>query len=517
MFAETDAGAMYGLGYATAEDRGFQMTYSLRVIQGRLAELLGIVRHTSRRETTLDSDRKMRTFGFYAAAQRVAAKLDPESLRLLQAYCDGVNDCFANHGDQLLYLFAKYDVKPEPWTPADCLASWWHLGQFFATDGTRDLMARRNQGRDNRRELLSRMRAERGAGDRPEISLESLEALPPDDGPAVVKKVDISAEWIDQVNQFVQQYGLTAGTPSDESGPKFSHAWVVGKPRSTTGSSVLVSDPQTPVRNPSLFYEFHIQAGSFNARGIGVPGSPMILIGFSDRVAWGVTALGADQADLFLLQTDDEHLNQYFFDDEWRPMNVRRETIKVRGGDPVEIELRETHLGPVVTPFCFAQQGEQVALKRIPICETDRETIQAAWGMLRARNVQEFTSAITRWRFPSANLLCGDADGNIAYWALAAIPIRSRHGDVKGGTAHLGSESKYDWQGIVPYELLPHVVNPAQGFLYSGNHRPIESWYPIPFGAMTGAGGDTVRSRRLRERLESQQSVHTRGRSADPL
>ena len=104
-------------------------------------------------------------------------------------------------------------------------------------------------------------------------------------------------------SRYAREHGLAAAAAT-ASGPKFSHAWVVGGKRTTTGSSVLVSDPQTPVRNPSLFYEFHVQGKTFNARGIGVPGSPIILIGFTDQVAWGVTALGADQADLFLLETD---------------------------------------------------------------------------------------------------------------------------------------------------------------------------------------------------------------------
>jgi len=94
VFARTDAGAMYGLGYATAEDRGFQMHYALRIIQGRLAEVVGDVKKTRRDETAVQSDRKMRTFGFYRAAREVVQNLDEETLGLLQAYCDGVNRRF---------------------------------------------------------------------------------------------------------------------------------------------------------------------------------------------------------------------------------------------------------------------------------------------------------------------------------------------------------------------------------------------------------------------------------------
>ncbi|HID24503.1 MAG TPA: hypothetical protein EYP14_19185, partial [Planctomycetaceae bacterium] len=145
IFAQTDADAFYGLGYATAEDRGFQMHYTLRVIQGRVSELIGKVRKVRGRGTSVDSDRRMRAFGFYRAAQRVAKNLDAEALRLLQAYCDGVNAYFRKHKSGRHPLFERLGLEPEPWTPADSIVSWWHLAQFFGPDGTRDLVASRMQ------------------------------------------------------------------------------------------------------------------------------------------------------------------------------------------------------------------------------------------------------------------------------------------------------------------------------------------------------------------------------------
>jgi penicillin amidase len=508
VFADTDAGAFYGLGYAAAEDRAFQMTYSLRIIQGRLSEVVGEIRQMNRNDTSVDHDRKMRTFGFDRAARRLVDQLDGETRELLQAYCDGVNAYFREHRDNLHPLFARTGMQPEPWTPADCVLSWWHLGQFFATDGTRDLIAGRNAATGAKTGGATRGQTpQRGSGRGPVrfTPPAGLERMPPDEGPAVVKRSDVADEWVERVSVYARDHVAQANTGGAE-GPKFSHAWVVGGHRTTTGSSVLVSDPQTPVRNPSLFHEFHFQGKTFNARGIGVPGSPIILIGFTEKVAWGVTALGADQADLFQLETDSAYPDQYRFDGQWRAMTVHRETINVKGKDPIEYIVRETHLGPVATPFCFAApDDDEVALKRVPICETDRETIQGAIAMLRASNAREFDAALSGWRFPSANFVFGDREGNIGYRAAAAIPVRSRLDSTSGGGAKPGHTTEQDWQEILPYELLPGVLNPAAGYLYSGNHRPIESWYPIPLGAMTGTGGDTIRSWRLRERLASRE------------
>lgn len=506
VFAQTDAGAWYGLGYATAEDRAFQMTYNLRIIQGRLSEVVGEVRHLNRNETSVDHDRKMRTFGFHRAARRTADNLDPETRELLQAYCDGVNRYFDEHRDRLHPLFSQTALEPEEWTPADCLASWWNLGRFFATDGTRDLIAGRNDA----------------AGRTPGRAADAeLTSMPPDDDPAVVKRTDVPVEWIDRVQDYANRLGLSPGGSSDPT-PKFSHAWAVGGNRTTTGSSVLVSDPQTPVRNPSLFYEWHVQGKTFNARGVGVPGSPVLLIGFTDRVAWGMTALGADQADLFQIETPENRgpapevqapesgssstADRYRFDGQWRAMTVFRETIRVKDQEPIEITVRETHLGPVASEFCFTQPGEpEIVLKRIPVCETDRETVKGAIRMLRAGTARQFDEALGDWRFPSANVVFADREGNVGYRAVGAIPVRSRLDPAHGRKARPGHVSEQDWREILPAELMPGVMNPAAGFVYSGNHRPIESWYPLPLGAMTGTGGDTLRSWRLRERLAERE------------
>jgi penicillin amidase len=488
IFADTDAGAMYGLGYATAEERGFQMTYNLRIIQGRLAESIGERQRGNRSETALDHDRKMRTFGWARAAARTAPNLDRGTRRLLAAYCAGVDDSFAaqQREGRLHPLFQKLGVSPEPWTPADCLLSWWHLAQFFATDGTRELIVARN-----------RANPRPGQPQPPRPSTNWV-----DDSTAVVQRADVSDRWLRDVERFVAAHDLSPSGGAGDS-PKFSHAWVVGGAKTTTGAAVLVSDPQTPVRNPSLWMEFHVSGRTFNARGIGVPGSPGLLLGFNRHVSWGLTALGADQADLFCLLTDPARTNEYRWNGKWRKMEVRRERIKVKGRDDVELIVRETHLGPVASEFCFRLAGDpEVALKRVPLCEPERDTIQGVFSMMRAKDAREFAHALGDWRFPSANCVYGDARGDIGYSVLGAIPLRARSApDPNGNEAIRAARDADNWQGFVPQSLVPQVLNPKAGVLFSGNHRSVAAFYPIPLGAGTGSMGDTIRSWRLRELL----------------
>jgi penicillin amidase len=194
-----------------------------------------------------------------------------------------------------------------------------------------------------------------------------------------------------------------------------------------------------------LFHEFHISGKTFNARGIGVPGSPIILIGFTPKVAWGLAALGADQVDLFLLKTDPNHPDQYYFDGAWRDMNVRTETIRVKDGRSRTLTLRETHLGPVVTSVVMGvRRGDEVALRRVPIGDPQCDTLEGALAMVRAKNVCEFQEALGGWRFPSANCVFGDDEGNIGYKTILALPIRSPHALLNERTAHEGWDSAND-------------------------------------------------------------------------
>ncbi|MEW6755047.1 MAG: penicillin acylase family protein [Candidatus Latescibacterota bacterium] len=171
-----------------------------------------------------------------------------------------------------------------------------------------------------------------------------------------------------------------------------------------------------------------VQGETFDARGIGVPGSPLMLVGFSHNVAWGMTALGADQADLFRLETDAAHPDQeaisggqrpaaaspvgpapgatrYRFDGQWRAMEVWTERILVKGGRAQQIRLRRTHLGPVVTELASPRRGDpEVALARIPGWEEGRDAVQASFAMLRARTAAEIGQALAGWRFPSVNV-----------------------------------------------------------------------------------------------------------------
>ncbi|MCB1125558.1 MAG: penicillin acylase family protein, partial [Verrucomicrobiae bacterium] len=439
------------------------------------------------------------TLGFARQAERAVERLSPASRTLLRAYASGVNDFVAANRDHLHPLFGRQGWAPEPWKEADCLLSWWQVARFFSSDGLRDLWSLKQENVPTRAML-----PQRG----PVI----------DDEAAVVRREDVSQEWIDRTLEFMRVHGLApdAATDREAPGPKFSHAWVIGGRYTTTGAAVLVSDPQTPVWNPSLFHEFHVVGASFNVRGMGVPGSPFVLIGFNQHVAWGVTALGADQADLFLLKTDPGRPDQYQIDGNWRDMDVREETLLVANDEPRRLRVRETAFGPVVSEFALGRRDEEVSVKRVPLCEDATETHEAGFAMMRAGSAREFLSALADWRFPSANCVFGDRAGDIGYSTVGAIPVRAA-GSPKLNTAHDGPLSANDWQGFVPGDLFPQVLNPKRGYLVTANHRSIQSFYRLTLGNSTGSAGDTDRGWRIKQRIQAALAEGDRLKPEDVL
>ena len=517
VFASTDEGAMFGAGYAAATDRLYQMHRTRRSVQGRLSELVG--NQVSAQGSTLDQDRSFRVRRFYDHCETVAANLDARTRSLLEAYAAGVNQYVADHAPDLHPLFDGQ--VPEPWVPADSIACWDRVGEYFSGS-----VPTKEPGR------LHDIEA---AGSCEEYWNTNPNPVVIDEGAAVVQMSDIPPETLDELCAFASANGYPCpssastaapgpargafGVPTtiddgplpasrlhatDTTYPKFSHAWVVGGSALRGGSSAVHSDPQTKVFAPSFGHEMHVVGETFDVRGLTFPGSPGFLIGSTPDVAWGVTAMGLDQEDTFRLDTSPGGWG-YRYDGQWKLISSRYEMIRVRtesGFDEVPLWVRWTEIGPIVNSLLEdVEPGEHYALAALPLVDRDRHTIQATLAMMSATNAAEFAEAASGWRSPSVHCVYGDSNGAVGYAALAAVPVRAA-GSCLGGTGSQdGSLSSQAWQGFIPAELMPQIRLPEGGTLFSANHIPVGSWYPIPLHLGTGGSGDSARSWRLRELL----------------
>jgi penicillin amidase len=497
--ATSEAGAMFGSGYAAAQDRLFQMFRSRLMMHGRTAEFFGpgeTIDPVTGNVTHLNKahDRATRTIGWRRYADAAVLAMDADTLQLLQAYCDGVNAYIASPGASFHPFFEQFGVPLDEWIPADCVAVWARFARHFSDDGLHeDYLLHQWQA------LLAN----------PNLTYEQalaamLGARACDDEAAVVQQSDVPPALQQAMRDYARQLGLDPSTNcrGSSASPKFSQAWAVAGTRTTTGNSVLVGDPRVPVTVPSIFYEWSMQSQSFSVRGVGVAGAPHVLVGATDRVAWSPTAIGTDQADMLLLTTDPAgHPGEYLLDGNWVPYAVDElEELLVDGVVVEHVRYRETYWGPVVTAISAQPlAGEEYALHRVPLIDPGADPAPVFPALYRSGNVEELNAVLAHWTWPAVNLVFADVNGRIGYSSVGTIPIRNPNLDLAGMVAQDGSLSDNDWIDILPNALRPRVLDPAAGFLFSANHMPIGSWYPIPVRWGSGSAGDTPRSRRLRE------------------
>lgn len=481
--ADTDEGALYGLGYASAEDRLLQMTLSALAAQGRLAEFFG--------SDYFEHDQRFRIMGHWRHAQAIAESLDDEHRVLLSAYADGVNAWVAAHPDAISPMFEELGLAVPTWTPAHSLAIWYRVSDLFTNDPM------------NKAQGLLDFETEVAQVGLAQAIADATAAQNPGDSDAgVVQASDVPQSVQDAIAAYATKmgYGEQQQAPHNYGHitPKFSHAWVVGGDRSTTGDAVLVSDPQVPVLSPNFLYEWAVVGDRVHARGSGVAGVPGLLIGYTPDIAWGLTAAGIDSRDLFRL--DMSGTSQYIVDDEVHDLAVETETILIAGGQSRTVEYRSSLWGPVVTGLIPQASGEY-AMKGLPFSADERDPFVAMVAMMRATNLDELRGAVREWTTPSANIVAAGPDGGIFFTVLGDIPLRSPASPLGGMIAQDGSSTQFDWVDVIPNEFKPWVEDPASGMVLSANHRPVGDWYPLPLGAGQGARGDTIRSRRLRELL----------------
>jgi penicillin amidase len=447
-------GAYFGLGFAHAQDRLWQMEISRRIAAGRLSEIVGA--------SGLDTDRFLRTLGVRRAAEASLAKLDPDTRKVLDAYAAGVNAFLATR-PVLPPEFWILRVAPEPWTPADSLA-WikmmaWDLGANW------------------RNELL-RMRL---AKTLPQARIDEL--LPPYPGDAPLKIRDLRALYagLDGDAQalgaaMLEVASLLPGWLPDGAG---SNNWVVSGKRSASGKPLLANDPHLGLTAPPVWYFAQLEAPGLDAIGATLPGVPGILLGRNERIAWGATNTGPDVQDLYVEKL--EGRDAYLTPAGARPFAVLQETIKVRGAPDEKLMVRITRHGPVVSDVLrpaagLAPRGHVLAFEWTALASDDT-SIRAALKLVRARDWKEFRAALRDLQAPQQNMVYADVDGNIGFIAAGRVPVRKPGNDLEGLAPAPGWEAKYDWAGWIPFDELPQSYNPPSGEIVTANQKIVPPGY----------------------------------------
>ncbi|MQA00240.1 MAG: hypothetical protein GEU80_13100 [Dehalococcoidia bacterium] len=438
--AATEHDAWFGMGYASAQDRLWQMEWYRRRGTGRWAEAAG--------PSGVEADRLFRRFQLDAASRADVEAMTSDTRAMFQAYADGVN-AFITSGQPLPVEYALTGLPIEPWEP-------WQSVLIFkvrhAIMGKRPIKLARSQ-------LLQRIGIERYA---------LLEGIEPAGLAMILPPGGVNADVIAQAETELARAADDLGTLAlDEGG---SNSWAVHGSRTTTGMPLLANDSHRPLDVPNVYWQMHVTCPEFNVAGGAFPGVPGFAhFGHNGQVAWNITHGQADYQDLYIEQFDPDDPTRYRTEDGWADADVRHEEIKVRGEAPVPVEVVRTRNGHIV--HGAPSSGTALALR---YTATDRPCRQ--WEclrpMLRAGSVEELHETQRGWAEPVNALLSADTAGSIGFLYRGRVPVRST--EAARQFAVPGWTGEHRWTGDVPFEALPQAVNPPEGFFATANQRTHE-------------------------------------------
>lgn len=485
IYAETSEDLFFAQGYVHAQDRFWQMEFWRRIGSGRLSEYFG--------KATLGQDMYLRTMGFARVAEEEYAQSDERTRRILEAYAAGVNAYVLNRKPTQLGLeFALLGLQGvqidiEPWTPINTL-TWAHvMSQDMGGNMSAELYRV-----DLIRKVGLRMTADLMPGFR-----EDFPYIIPDEelgflGSASTRTIPDLA-YLESINtELVGAFDPARALAFGKGAGIGSNNWTISGRLTDSGMPILANDPHLDIQMPSIWYEvgLHCDPKSddcpYDARGFSFAGAPGVIIGHNDRIAWGMTNVNPDVQDLYVERLNPDNIDQYQVNGEWVDMEIIREEIIVHGEDePVVLRVRVTRHGPIITDLegyadyaHLNTTGEPPEITALALRWTALEpnrTLRAILLLEVAQDYDEFREALRHFDSPSQNFVYADVDGNIGYQMPGMVPIRAK-GD--GSLPVPGWTDDYEWIGFIPYDQLPRVYNPQQGYIVTANQPVVEEGYP---------------------------------------
>jgi penicillin G amidase len=457
-----DAGNLEDLffaqGYVTAQDRLWQIDLLRRYAAGELAEILG--------KELLASDVEQRILSLRAAAQKSVQIASPQDRFYFGAYARGVNAYVESRRGRLPIEFRILRYSPRPWTMEDSV--------LIAAQMVKDLNHYSYKNALVRERILAKLGPELTADlyvnsswhdhppgaarpslkDKKEAGADSEEV---DDGNGSSLTRELDHTPYDLGEQFANDLPVLG-----------SNNWVISGAHTESGKPLLSNDMHLGHQMPNLWYEAHLRSGNLDVAGFTLPGMPYVIVGHNQRIAWGFTNLGPTVEDVYV-----ETLNpagQYLTPQGWKEAERRRETIHVKGGADVDLDVMVTRHGPIISEL-LPRESRPVALRwtlydGLRISFIDVNT---------AHNWTEFRNAFAKFDAPGQNVVYADVDGNIGYQATGKIPVRAS-GD--GSLPVNGSDNAHEWISYIPYEKLPSVYNPPSGILATANARVTPDNFP---------------------------------------
>ena len=488
IFGPKDEDVFFGLGFAHAQDRLWQMTTMRRTAQGRLSEVFGA--------QTLDVDKLLRRFDIYALSVASFEVLDQTTQNALRAYSAGVNARLDQINSDALGRGAPemfiFNAPMAPWRPADSIAIIKLMG--LQLSGHLDAEVIRAQ-----------------------VSLalpnvERLRDILPDAPGTGVAALPEYASLFPDVQRFAHSTPYTSHPLSPFKRMAFagaSNAWAAAPSRSASGGTLLANDPHLGFTAPAIWYLARLELQSGGVIGATIPGVPTVLAGRSADLGWGLTSSYMDDQDVYIEELNPANREEYRTPDGFKKFRTRASIITVKDMDPVTLTLRWTDNGPVLPGSHYnladiTPPGTVAAVNWTVLSQRDT-TMQAAMELMHAKTVADGIEAAALFVAPSQNLTLVDKQ-NIVMKTIGAAPKRDPLHQSQGRLPTPGWIETNRWQGILPYTYNPGFVAPAGGILGNTNNKMIDRPFP---NHISFEWGDTQRVQRWQRLMQGRQ-VHTR-------
>jgi penicillin G amidase len=461
--AANDADLYFMQGWTTASDRLWQMDLMRRLARGETAEIFG--------QQTVEEDKRWRRFGFTQIADESLGRLTPELRAALENYARGVNAYIATLDDKTLPVeFRVLQYKPRPWTPADTIVMGKILADALSTTWRNDLMRASLAGisKEKLADITNQVTpydVVLFGKDDPAKPAAGISQVPIDDAvlAAADREDEIRRRSLEMVGLFAE--GLAA-----------SNNWVISGKRTADGKPILANDPHLAPTAPGIWYLTHLSTPTMRVSGVTFPGVPGIVLGHNGDIAWGATNVGPDVQDLYLETFNDK--GEVKTPTGWEPAKVIHNEIKVRTSalkpdtNVINYDVTVTRNGPIV----LDEGGKRYALKWTAR-DTSNSEFEAFFQLNRARNWDNFKTALSTYGGAAQNFVYADTKGNIGWYAAGRIPIR-KTGD--GSIPYDGSTNDGEWTGYIPFGELPNLYNPPEGIIVTANQRIVGTSYKYP-------------------------------------
>lgn len=489
IFAGTEADAFYALGFVHAQDRLWQMTMFRRTAQGRLSEIFG--------QRTVKIDELLRRLDLYTLAKSSVKAQDDRTKAALAAYAAGVNAWIGQvnagargRGAPEFFFFSN---EIAAWSPADSVA----IMKLMALQLSAHL-----EDEVQRAQLSLILSPERLAdllADDPNPAVAELPqygSLMP--GPFAPPAREKMAYVDDPLSPF--HSAPFAGA---------SNAWAAMPGRSAAGGSLLANDPHLGLTAPSIWYLARLQLPTGGVIGGTIPGMPVVLVGRSEKLGWGLTSSYLDDQDVVIERVNPDNPEEYLTPVGPKPFETRRTIITIKDAAPVTITQRWSESGPILPGTHYDLQsvtpaGHVAALSWTALSGADT-SMTAAIRLMTSGSVAEAIEAGRLFVAPSQNLMLADENG-IALQLIGAMPARDPAHRTKGRMPAPGWEGANRWTGMLPYEDNPRFVNPVGGLLGNTNNKLVDRPFPAH---VSFDWGDTQRIQRWLALMKTRE-VHTR-------